>query len=540
MQRTNQSPSSRRHPVRHAALPALLSCAVALGACSSSTDTETTATPTTAESANTESTNTTPTTGAPTTLPATERATTPDEVLAELGEQGFIGTVMVRHGGEEWSASFGEADRAGGVANELDTVFDIGSLSKQFTAAAIIRLEMDGLLSVDDPVGRYVDGLSAEQSEITLHQLLTHTSGLPHGLGPDDETIDLPAYLDRVATAPFDAEPGEQWGYSNVGYSLLGAVIESVSGTSYEDYLQTALFEPAGMIDTGYLMPDWSDQAVAIGYTGDDSFGRPNEQPWLADGPGWNLRANGGLLSTVPDLMRWEAALLDGSVLDAEAAEKLFTPHVPIDGGEYFSGYGWLIVPVADDQTLITHNGGNGIFYADFLHLVEEDLTVVLATNVAASVDDAGWTVIEGVLDADDSGTDDSGDEELCELTTTLAGVADDTETIDELPETLEGDAMSVWIDTLLSLDGPGNEAELAEFIEEAVGSEYLEVLGPDAVNEMITALQSDLDGFEVESIHQENASTFHVVVAPTAGATEALISARIDADGRVECTGFD
>lgn len=405
MQTTNPvnhpEPTGRR---RLLTVPFVLTAALLASACSSGAantqDTSTTVAPVTTSA---------PTTVAPTTTepaaPSAEPAAPPsgDELAAELAAEleirGFSGVVAIQSGDELVTASAGSADRSAGVDNDVDTVFDIGSLTKQFTAAAILRLEMDGELSVGDTIGQYVDGLSAEQSDFTLHQLLTHSSGFPRDLGPDDEVIGRADYLDRVSQTPPFAEPDEMFHYSNAGYSLLGAVIEAVTGDSYEVYLREALFEPAGMAHTGYVLPDWDDATIAVGYDGDDVFGRPNEQPWDVDGPGWNLRANGGILSTIPDLLRWDEALRGESILDAEAKGKLFAPHVVMDTGDVDYGYGWVSVPLADGATLITHNGGNGVFFADFLRFVDHDLTIILASNTAdPNAGDLAFEIAEQLL----------------------------------------------------------------------------------------------------------------------------------------------
>lgn len=296
----------------------------------------------------------------------------------------FDGVVAVRNGSEVTTLAYGTADRENDVAMDAETVFDIGSITKQFTGAAIIRLEMDGRLSVDDTLGEHVPGLPEDKASITLHQLLTHTAGLPHGLGPDEEPIGRNDYLARVSETPLASEPGDRFEYSNVGYSLLAAVIEFETGEPYETYLRTALFEPAGMLDTGYVLPDWDGHTIAVGYSDPPGhrFGRPNEQPWDVDGPYWNLLGNGGLLSTAADMLRWDRALLGTDILSEAAKAKFFTPHVPSGpDGEVSYGYGWVIVPTPMGTPLITHSGGNHVVYAEFLRFVEQDINIFIATN---------------------------------------------------------------------------------------------------------------------------------------------------------------
>lgn len=460
-----------------------------------------------------------------------------DAFLADLEADGFVGTVLVQSPDAVWSVGFGSADRSADVDNEIDTVYDIGSVTKQFTAAAILRLEMDGRLSVNDTIGQHIDGLTPAQREITLHQLLTHTSGVPNAIGLDDEVVALPDYLARLANTKFPASPVGDYAYSNVGYSLLGAVIEAVSGDSYEVYLREVLFEPAGMMHTGYVLPDWTDATIAVGYNGDEVFGRPNEQPWAADGPGWNLRANGGLLSTMPDLLRWDEALRGDAILDANAKEKMYTPYVEVaDGGGASSGYGWNLVPFDDGTTLIFHSGTNHIFYADFFRFVDRDVTIAIASNVT---DPLALDVASGLASA--LMPDLFGDG-VCELDSPSVDTVAGFDVVADYPDTPAGRAMAAWIDVVLAgiPNDSDDDAMLTSYVGQSIGEGFLDELGPETVAELIGSLQEDFDGFEIEQIAQEDDATFHVVVADSDG-NQAVISARLEGAPapRVNCIGI-
>lgn len=320
--------------------------------------------------------------------------------LAGLRAGDFSGVVLVASGDDVVVEAMGMSDRGAGRRNRTDTVFDIQSITKQFTAAAILRLEMDGLLSVDDAVGKYIEGLPEDKAAITLHQLLTHTAGLPEDLGGDYEPVGRREYLDRVGEADLVSEPGVEYAYSNVGYSVLAAVIERVSGQPYESYLHEALFEPAGLTSTGYVLPDFDDRAVAIGYDGRHRVGRPNHQRWAEDGPYWNLRGNGGILTTAHDMYLWHQALLDDHILDDAAKARLYGRHTPEgDGSDSFYGYGWILTPTTPDGWLISHDGGNDVFFADFLRFLDHDLTIFVATNNASHVnEDIAYELADAVL----------------------------------------------------------------------------------------------------------------------------------------------
>jgi CubicO group peptidase (beta-lactamase class C family) len=323
-----------------------------------------------------------------------------DEAIAELAESGFSGTVLVADGGEVTARGIGFADREATVPNGPDVVYDIGSLTKQFTGAAVLRLQMEGRLSVDDTVAQYFGTLPPEVGAITIHQLLTHTAGLVDAFGDDYEPLDRQAFLDRLATTPLAGAPGGEYRYSNVGYALLAAIIEEAAGMGYEQYLNQALFTPAGMEATGYVLPDWDAHVVAIGYADDRALGRPNEQPWSETGPYWNLLGNGGLLSTPNDMFRWHEALLGDDILDAEAKQLYYGRHTPEGpGSETYYGYGWALFPTSFDTWLVTHNGGNDIFFADFLRFLDEEVTVFLASNAARQRDElAAFELAEAAL----------------------------------------------------------------------------------------------------------------------------------------------
>jgi CubicO group peptidase (beta-lactamase class C family) len=181
------------------------------------------------------------------------------------------------------------------------------------------------------------------------------------------------------------SKPGERYRYSNVGFSLLGGVIEIVTGQSYERYLHDQLFVPAGMNKTGYVIPNWKPEELAHGYlrNGKD-WGTMPDKPRDSDGPYWHLRCNGGVLSTVTDMYRWHQALLGETVLPKSAKDKFFTPHIP-EGprGRSHYGYGWVIAKTPRGTTLITHNGGNGIFAADCYRYVDDGVFLFIASNVA-------------------------------------------------------------------------------------------------------------------------------------------------------------
>jgi len=295
----------------------------------------------------------------------------------------FRGSVLVaKDGAVILRKGYGLADRENGVPYDADTVFSIGSITKQFTAAAILKLEMQGKLHVEDSIGKYLPAVPEDKRAITLHQLLTHTAGLESDFAGDYEAVSRDEYVKRILASKLRSKPGEVHYYANSGYSLLGAIVEIVSGTPYEKYLRENLFLPAGMKDTGYKLPTWPQAKLAVGYKDGKRWGRITDKPWAADGPYWALRANGGIHSTLDDMLRWHVALNGDAILSAAEKTKMFRAQVSEGmGSDGFYGYGWSIGQSAWGSRLIEHNGGNGVFYADFLRYVDDNIAVILSTN---------------------------------------------------------------------------------------------------------------------------------------------------------------
>ena len=305
--------------------------------------------------------------------------------LRRLEKLGFAGVVLVAKGETPlFAEGFGLADRERGLSWSPATASNLGSITKQFTGAAILALEEEKKLSVSDPITRYFDGVPADKAGITLHELLTHSSGLadPGDIG-DYDAVPLPEYVRRVLAEPLRFQPGRGYEYANANFSLLGAIVEKLSGVSYERFLRERFFLPTGMHETGYQLPLWGDDRTAQGYIDGKRWGTVIERSMAADGPHWALRANGGIQSTAYDMLRWARALLAGRVLSPASMKKLWAPHVS-EGGDTFYAYGWSIAKAPDGTKVVTHNGGNGIFFADLAIMPDTGHVVFLMTNVIA------------------------------------------------------------------------------------------------------------------------------------------------------------
>ncbi len=302
--------------------------------------------------------------------------------LAALGHNG--GVLIIRDGRVLFQRSYGFADRDKGIRADSATVYNIGSITKQFTAAAILRLEELGKLRTTDSIGKFLANVPADKRGITLHHLLTHTAGLESDFSPTDyEPTTRDEYVRRALTSTLRSAPGATHFYANSGYSLLAAVVEIVTGKEYEQALTELVLRPAGMLETGYKAPHWASARVAHGYQNGNDWGTIVDRIAPEGAPYWELRGNGGLATTLDDFARWERALTSRAVLTDSSRRKFMTGYVnegPMGRSQY--AYGWAVTKSARGTNLVMHNGGNGIYVAEFNRFVDEGVTLfVTSTN---------------------------------------------------------------------------------------------------------------------------------------------------------------
>lgn len=275
-----------------------------------------------------------------------------DTYLKKLVNFGFSGAVLVSIDGKIiLNKGYGYANKENRTINTAATIFSLGSLTKQFTAAAILKLEMMGKLSTNDSISKYFPNIPPDKKNITIHHLLTHTSGLISGMG-SGYTPNRDEEVKYILSQPLSFSPGTDFMYSNEGYTLLAAIIEIASGLEYEKYLKEYLFLPAGMYFTGYHSNYWKNNNIAINYANEinnGSFVEIHKHEY----PNWKLIGNGGICSTTSDMYRWYIALQNDKVLSEEAKKKMFSPFL----NDY--GYGWDIIKRGDVGLLIQHNGGS-------------------------------------------------------------------------------------------------------------------------------------------------------------------------------------
>lgn len=316
-----------------------------------------------------------------------------DADLTQAVDKGFSGALLVAKKGKILLAKgFGFADREKRTPVTTSTIIPIGSLTKQFTAAAILKLETQGKLNVNDYITKYFKDVPPDKSKITIHQLLTHSSGIPSRAGRCGATPLIDEYAKTALSSALDFEPGTQYRYSNSGYALLGAIIKIVSGEPYEQYLSGNLFKPSGMQNTGTFLPKYSVDDIATGYRDGERWGFVYEKLWdYTSIPVTKPEALehcglafGGIFSNIGDLYKWQKALEGEKIFSKAAKQKIFTPYIREgERAKSFYGYGWAIVPAEGRKIkLITHNGDvNGVFQADFRWYVDEDIFCILLTN---------------------------------------------------------------------------------------------------------------------------------------------------------------
>jgi CubicO group peptidase (beta-lactamase class C family) len=292
------------------------------------------------------------------------------DYLRRITPFGFTGSVLIARGNEIiHSEGYGFADRKEQICNHPSTYHDIGSITKQFTAACILKLEMDGKLTTEDTLQIHLGEVPIDKRNITLHQLLTHTSGIRDSGSDDYDLVSSEQALNRILSTPL-GQVGE-FSYSNDGYSLLAAIIESISGQTYEEYLNQTLFIPADMFETGYTISTFQKGRIAKGYFNDQDCGIPTEKNY----PYWNLIGNGGMLSTTLDLFKWHCSLNGDQILSKVAKQKLFTPVLR----DY--AYGWKVYSSPYGK-IIEHGGASSYgTSAIFRRFIDSDMVIIVLSN---------------------------------------------------------------------------------------------------------------------------------------------------------------
>ena len=292
--------------------------------------------------------------------------------------------VMARHDGKVvLSAGYGLANLEHGIRVTPQTVFQSGSLGKQFTAMAVMMLAEEGKLSLDDPITKYLSVPSKKWSGMTVRHLLTHTSGL--GDYPEDFSLQKnyteDELLKMIAAQSPGFAPGEKWNYSNLGYVTLGIVIRKVSGVFYGEFLQERIFGPLAMKTTRVINEADIIPNRAAGY--ELKGGALKNQEWVA--PAVNTTADGSLYFTAEDIAKWDEALEAKKFLKPTGFEQMWTPVKLNDGSTAPYGFGWGIRKTDSGRRILEH-GGEWQGFASYIARYPDDrLTVAILCNRAGA-----------------------------------------------------------------------------------------------------------------------------------------------------------
>ncbi len=314
-----------------------------------------------------------------------------DSVTSAAADSGFHGVVLIAIGDTVVLArGYGWADSARGRPNAPSTIFDIGSLTKPLTATLVLALEAEGRIARTDSLHRFYSAAPADKRGITIHQLLTHTAGLPEYSGRDTSVIDRATLERRALAAPLESAPGARYRYSNMGYSLLAAIVERASGEEYETALRRLVLAPTGMRTTGYIAigPSLYDR-IARRYTGDVDTGLNPIRVWGAAGPSWNIVGNGGLHATAWDLHRWIVALDRGRLIPTTVRAAQEAPYACMgvdDNGTCSDHYGdgWHIWSLPNGTRVMMHNGSDGGYYAEVRRVPGRRVSLIVMSNRAS------------------------------------------------------------------------------------------------------------------------------------------------------------
>ena len=295
-----------------------------------------------------------------------------DAVLREASSDGSGFAIVVELDGETiLSKGYGYADRKRHSAFTPASIAQIGSLTKQFNATAILQLAEAGEVELAAPLKRYIPEVEPPVGEVTLHQLLTHSSGLPEYCGDDFEPLSRDEFVAICLSLPLVFEPGTDVAYSNVGYGAIAAVIEFVTDRDFETYLEDEVLRLNELKATGHLFPENPDADFARGYLDDHDMGNIAERIEALEGDWWNLKGNGGMQASAQDMYAWYKVLNGGGVLSDNVRSELTAPHSPWSDG-VAEGYGWYFR--SNDGARIrqmSHSGSDGVFFSYYWHRLD-------------------------------------------------------------------------------------------------------------------------------------------------------------------------
>jgi CubicO group peptidase (beta-lactamase class C family) len=285
---------------------------------------------------------------------------------------------IIQNGKPVKTSAYGLANLEWQTAVTPDTVFEIGSITKQFTAAGILLLAQDGKLSVDDKISQYLKDTPDAWANITIRHLLTHTSGIKNYTSLNGYEVrrhlTQAQFIQSIGKQPMEFQPGDSWKYCNTGFNLLGYIIENVSGQDYWDFMSQRIFQPLGMTATTNRLLSLVIPNRAAGY-------EKTNRIWInRDSDLTEVFSAGAIISTVGDLAKWNAALDTDRPLKAASKEQMWTPVKLNDGSPKKYGFGWFLDAVEGHKN-IGHSGSTSGFSASIQRFPDDRLAVIILTN---------------------------------------------------------------------------------------------------------------------------------------------------------------
>ncbi|MEP2935448.1 MAG: serine hydrolase domain-containing protein [Gilvibacter sp.] len=309
----------------------------------------------------------------------------------------FHGTILVADQGEiVYKKAFGLANMEWDIANTIDTKFQIASMTKSFTALLVLQLVNEGKLALHEPISTYLKDFPKENGDkITIHHILTHSAGFDRGV--DDKKYNKPAdMVGQFSGAPLQFEPGTRFAYSNSGYTLLGYIMETVTGETYEALLQERILDPLAMKNSGFHRHRPVIKNMASGYY--KGFGDYFDNDSTDESSAY---AAGAIYSTVEDMFLWDQAMNTEKLLPKEYMDLLFEKHIPEFENHY--GYGWELrdKPIGNTSEMVYtvgHSGSIGGFRSMYTRIPSRNASVIILNNTSHSFRNAITTAVTGIL----------------------------------------------------------------------------------------------------------------------------------------------
>jgi CubicO group peptidase (beta-lactamase class C family) len=291
-----------------------------------------------------------------------------DSALTEAERNGFAGTIRLKKDNDDiiLYKGYGYSDCAQKKRTARNMIYDIGSITKAITAVAVLRLVQNQKMSLEKKVGDFLPGWPDDKKDISIMHLLTHMSGLQESLGEDEDTsIKKEGFMQKVNHSKLLFHPGDSVSYSNTGYTILGYIIEAVTGVSYESFVKKELFDPIKIRKMGYTIPKWKKNEIVCGLR--------NKKPWGAtfryfakDGPSPYLFANGGMMANADELSHFFESLIKKELLPKQLEEMMVSR---------------MTSKTKAGNPLLHISGSNLIFTAAYSRWMNNGMSVVLFTN---------------------------------------------------------------------------------------------------------------------------------------------------------------